>query len=333
MTFRQWLPCLLSLGLSAAASAQAPPAGPPPAAPPIYGERQYPNGITGLMDVTYQTVRGARPLKLDLYYAAADQRARPAVIYVHGGGWAAGQPRAQVLASWGSFDKVLASVAARGYVTLGISYRLSGEARFPAQIHDVKAAVRWVRANAARYHIDPARIAIWGESAGGQLATLAGTSCGVKELEGSSGNLEQSSCVQAVVSWYSITDISTIEAQAGPGHTPAHGAPDGALSAYLGCTLASCDPAVVRQASPVAFASADDPPFLIMHGDADTTVPPEQSRELHEALRAKGVSSQLIMIPGVSHIWRGATDAQGTEIMTAVQKFLDEKLGVTPPKN
>jgi acetyl esterase/lipase len=144
----------------------------------------FPDGVTGFPDIPYQTLPGYRPLKLDLFlppksFAAAGPR--PLIVYVHGGGWMAGGPRRS--AAYTDWPKVLASLAARGYVVASVSYRFSREAPFPAAIQDVKAGIRWLRARAATYNIDPKRAAIWGQSAGGHLAALAGVSCNVAALE------------------------------------------------------------------------------------------------------------------------------------------------------
>jgi acetyl esterase/lipase len=291
-------------------------------------EKSYPAGITGLMDVTYQSLQGFRPLTLDLYYAAADQRPRPAVIWIHGGGWQGGDARSLAMQAWGSMDQLLARLAARGYVTVGVSYRLSGEVKFPAQIQDVKAAVRWLRANAQKYHIDPQRIAAWGESAGGQLASLLGTSCGVSELEGNTGNTGQSSCVQAVIDWYGPIDFLQQPANQGAAGT----VPSSPEAALLGCALARCAPELVRLSNATSFLDAGDPPFLVMHGDADTAVPMSQSRKFVDALQAKGVRAQLEIIPGANHVWMGASAAQADGILKTVFDFLDRSFGVTPPR-
>ncbi len=200
---------ILVLGLFAMAALpvwaqNGPPGAPNPAAAPkldlaTQAHLSYPGDVTGYMDVTYSVVRGYRPLKLDLYVPASGA-ARPAVVWIHGGGWAGGSPRA-ALGPYPDWRVVLASLAARGYVVVGATYRFSGEAKFPAAIEDIKASVRWLRTNAAAIGVDPNRIGVWGESAGGQLASLLGTSCGAVELEGVK-DPPVSSCVQAVADWY-----------------------------------------------------------------------------------------------------------------------------------
>jgi acetyl esterase/lipase len=228
------------------------------------------------------------------------------------------------------WPQVLAGLAARGYVVAGVSYRLSGEARFPAAILDVKASVRWLRANAAAFGADPKRIIVWGGSAGGQLAALLGTSCNVPELEGKPVHgAEVSSCVQGVVDFYGPTDLLQMDAQALPGSASHEGA-SSAESLYLGCALRQCPPEQLRLSNPINFVDSSDPPFLVMHGDADTAVPPKQSQELYDALKAAGVPAQLQFVPGVNHVFIGATDEQGKMILDRVFAFLDAVTGTKP---
>jgi acetyl esterase/lipase len=326
--------------VAATASAQPPgaPQGPPsaPAAPDpaTAPHRDFPGGVIALTDVTFATNRGFRPLKLDLYLNPARTPPKPLVIWVHGGGWSAGDQRGGGIAApaYQNWPRVLAALTARGYVAAAITYRLSGEAKFPAAIYDVKAAVRWLRANAATYGIDPNRVVIWGGSAGGQLAALLGTSCQVAELEGKPvRGAEVSSCVQGVVDFYGPTDLAQMDIQAPPGPNAAgHNAPTSAESVYLGCALPACPPNQLRLANPIAFVDPSDPPFLIMHGDADTAVPPKQSQILYDALKAKGVKAELVFVPGVNHIFAGATDAQGKMILDKVFAFLDQTTGTKP---
>jgi acetyl esterase/lipase len=290
---------------------------------------QYSGGVEGQFDVTYASIDGYRPLKLDLYYARENKTPKPAILWLHGGGWALGNPRGGS-SLWGEWDQVLARLSARGYVTVGVSYRLSGEARFPAAIQDIKAAIRWLRANSAAYGIDPKRIAVWGSSAGGHLAALTGTSCGVRELEGQGGNADQPSCVQAVVDWYGPTDFSLLDSQAAANSRIRHNDPGSPESRFLGCELMKCAPTLVQSANPIAYVSAEDPPFLIMHGDADTAVPLKQSQILYDALRTKGVSVDLEVTPGVNHGFDGASSSQAKSILSKVFAFFDKTLGVHP---
>ncbi|HEU4537402.1 MAG TPA: alpha/beta hydrolase [Polyangiaceae bacterium] len=246
---------------------------------------------TKTSDVAYAALHPAQ--KLDLYVPDG-AGPFPLIVWVHGGGWQTG-------------DKAptpAAAQAKRGYVVASVNYRLSGDAIFPAQIHDVKAAVRWLRANAAAYKIDRARVAAWGPSAGGHLVALLGTSGGVAAMEDLSlGNPGESSRVQAVVDFFGPTDFSKRRdgiPEACGGELEHDDDATSPSSALLGCPLNGC-PEAVQAANPLAYVTADDPPFSIMHGDSDCTVVPSQSQILADALRASGVPAALEFLPGAVH--------------------------------
>ena len=173
-----------------------------------------------------------------------------------------------------------------GYAIVSINYRMSGEAIFPANINDVKAAIRWVKANAAKYKFSPKRIALWGGSAGGNLAALAGTSGDVKELEDMSmGNANQSSRVMAVVDWFGPTNFLLMYEQV---KETGNGKPDKSeanspLSKVLGQKITEI-PEKVKMANPESYITSDDPPFLIEHGTKDQIVPTQQSVMFYEKL-------------------------------------------------
>ena len=173
-----------------------------------------------------------------------------------------------------------------------INYRLSQHAVFPAQIEDCKAAIRWLRANAAKYHLDPDHIGVWGASAGGHLVALLGTTGGVKELEGTGGNLDQSSRVQCVVDWFGPTDMATMGRQADKPGTP--------VAQLIGGPVQE-NQEKARKASPLTYVSKDSAPFLIMHGDKDNMVPLQQSEVLAEALKKAGVEVKLQVVKGNGH--------------------------------
>ena len=300
-----------------------------------YPERKipFPGRVISYPDVTYSSVPGYRPLKLDLYVPAT-RGPHPLVIYVHGGGWVGGQPR--LAGTIVDFPSTLAAIAARGYTVASVSYRLSGEARFPAAIQDVKTSIRWLRANAAKYAIDPERALIWGSSAGGQLAALAGTSCGVADvapqLPANSPLASQSDCVQGVILWYPVTDFETITAQTaalGIAPPPGGGAAGGP-NQYLGCAPAACLP-VARWASPIDYVDAKDPPFLIFHGDIDKTVPVAQSQTFSEALTKAGVKTELVVVPGMDHSFITADGKPSPETnkmaLDKMAVFIDQTIG------
>jgi acetyl esterase/lipase len=209
----------------------------------------------------------------------------------------------------------------RGYAVASINYRLSQHAPFPAQIHDCKAAVRFLRAGAAKYNINPDRIGVWGGSAGGHLAALLGTSGDVKELEGNGESTGVSSRVQAVCDFFGPADLLTLAEQSGPDTTLKHDAPNSPASLLLGGPILEHKDEA-RRASPVSYVTNDDPPFLIVHGDRDNTVPIGQSKELHEALQKGGVDSKFMVIKGAGHDASILTP----ETVRAVLEFFDKHL-------
>ncbi len=241
---------------------------------------------TVLRDLTY-AVQDGRPLTLDLYLPHISGT-RPLVVWVHGGAWYEG-----------SKEHCLAvPLTEHGYAVASINYRLSHEAIFPAQIHDCKGAVRWLRAHAAEYRLDPDRFGAWGDSAGGHLVALLGTSGDVAELEGTvGGNLGQSSRVQAVCDWYGPTDM--LQMSSAPSEID-HDAPDSAEARLFGGPIHEKRD-LVRLANPVTFLCPDAPPFLIVHSDADPIVPLRQSEILADALRAAGVPVTFLTVVGAGH--------------------------------
>ena len=254
----------------------------------------------------------------DLYKPRAATQAPALVVWVHGGGWRSGSKE--------NVNQALRLVC-RGYAVASIDYRLSDEATLPSQAHDVKAAVRNLRANAAALGIDAERIALFGSSAGGHLVSLAGASDGVAALEDLTlGNATTSSRVQAVVDWYGPTDFTRMDAQARAQGCPvsSHGAADSAESQVLGCTVS--DPAcaaAARRANPATYASAGDPPFLIMHGSQDCTVPRAQSTLLFNALRTAGSCAVMRTVNGAAH---GGTPWTSAAVQDEVANFLDDAL-------
>jgi acetyl esterase/lipase len=242
-------------------------------------------------DLVYGEVPGYRPLELDLYLPQAGGPA-PVIVHVHGGGWRRGSRRHPLPALGPDFYDDLAG---RGFAVAAIDYRLSGEARFPAPLDDVRTAVGWVRDHATSYGMDADRVFLWGDSAGGHLALLAGLT---------------SSKVQGVVAWFPVTDLARLPSDvAAAGGAPDPG-PDSREALLLGAP-ASEVPDLARQASPVTHAGAGAPPILLMHGTADNLVPPAQSVRLAEALSAAGAAVELELVPGATHFWNGASDVPG----------------------
>jgi acetyl esterase/lipase len=325
-----------------------------------YPERRitFPGNVVSFADVTFSALTGYRPLTLDLYRPSAASTPLPLVIYVHGGGWQAGHTRhSGAFADW---PAVLASIAARGYVVASIEYRLSGEAPFPAAIQDVKAAMRWLRAHAQQFGIDRQRAVIWGGSAGGQLAALAGTSCGIAALDppgasaaqrpepGAAGSAPastnsaastsssaptrtESDCVQGVIAWYGIFDFAALAfdtpSTGGANATDASAAP----ARYLGCALSACSREVLASASATQYLDRGDAPVLLIHGVNDKTVPLQQSRAYLRALQEKGISAELIELPGVDHSFIGPTpESTRAASLRALEKsleFIDRTVG------
>lgn len=233
---------------------------------------------------------GGRPLTLHLLRTEtpADQPV-PAVVYVHGGAWLGGNKDMGIVP--------LLPFARQGYVCASLEYRLSPEARFPAQIEDVKCAIRFLRNHAVELGIDPARIGAWGPSAGGHLVALLGLAPDLAALEGTGGWAGTSSRVQAVCDWFGPSDFLHI---AGPPSQIDHAAPDAPEARLIGAAITEA-PALAAQASPVTYVSGDAPPFLIMHGDSDQTVPWQQSRLLYDALLTAGTEATFHTLPGAGH--------------------------------
>lgn len=290
---------------------------------------QYPNNVEALFDITYATVTGYRPLLLDLYHVPG-ATPKPAIVFVHGGSFVAGSPRYSSSPVFGEMDGFMAYVASRGYVVAAISYRFAYEAKWPAQLQDVKTAVRWLRANAASYGIDQQHIAVWGESAGGGVASMAGVTCGVAEFEGiEAGNADQSSCVQAAIDWYGVSDMSQLDSQAPANTTLIHNSPDSSQSRVLGCVLHyECPASVVAKANPIAYIDAKDSnvSFLIQHGDDDRAVSWKQGQIFYDALRAKGIPAKFDLIPGGDHYFTGVNKDQAKQILDSLFSFLDGNL-------
>jgi acetyl esterase/lipase len=284
----------------------------------------YPGNVQNFRDIAYAELSGFRPLTLDLYVPPPGGAPKPAVVFIHGGAWR--HLTARDGGTYRDFPATLASVAARGYVVASVNYRLAGEARFPGAVQDVGMAIQWLRTHAADYHIDAARVIAWGSSAGGQIAALIGTACGVKALEPPTPEGAHapppSPCVQGVIDWYGAIDPES------PAPNPKAAARIAAsITAYLGCEPAKCPPGWVKSASPFQYIDRSDPPFLIQHGTADVTVSPDQSRRLYDALRAAGVPAELVLYPNVSHGFAkvpegGPNDAVNQQALEKVFEYL-----------
>lgn len=261
-------------------------------------------GMTFVGDVPFGEADGV-PLLLDLL--APDPRPPdrlPALVWIHGGGWETGDKRG------GFSDTFGPMLAAAGFVFVSVNYRLSDQAIFPAQLHDVKAAVRWVRANAGALGIDPERIGVWGHSAGGHLTALVGTTGDLPELEGESGTPGVSSRVQAAMPLSPATDFRVIP----PGWPYVE--PRRATEKLVGGPLEE-RAELVRMANPSTHAGPGMPPFQIVHGAADGVVPVEQAIALYEALVAAKCDVSLEVLPGADHWF--ASETHGVTTADALQ--------------
>jgi acetyl esterase/lipase len=262
---------------------------------------------------------------------------RPVALFVHGGGWAGGDHN--------NAGGIFQPLRQQGFVVATCTYRLSGQAIFPAQIHDVKGAIRYLRANAGLYNIDPTRVAIGGTSAGGHLAALAGTSADEPALEGTTGgNPEWSSRLQAVVDFFGPTDIILMNPDVTdpPGSVIDHDSSGSPESRLIGFAQAGEGIGVLRanlnnplppfpqkaglaaSVNPITHVSGDDPPFFIAHGDQDTSVPTGQSVRLDNALRDADLRSTFTIAPGYGHGYLGAS------IETLARAFVITELSRCP---
>jgi acetyl esterase/lipase len=277
-------------------------------------------GVARAVDVTVEENitygrGGDTELKLDIARPDGDGPF-PAIVFIHGGGWYQGSRQ--------GYQGQIMKAAKRGYVAATISYRLMkfDEAKretttatpsFPAQIHDAKAAIRWVRANAAKYHVDPNRIGVTGRSAGGHLSLLVGLTDAKSDLEGDGGNPDQSSRVQAVVNVFGPTDMAACHKTSSVAwifRLFMGGTPDETAETY-------------KAASPITYATKDDPPVLTLHGDRDALVPIAQATMLNEKMKAAGTSHRLMIFEGQGHGFGGE---HGERAMTATWDFFDQHL-------
>ena len=262
-----------------------------------------PPGLVAHRDLAY-VPGGHERQKLDLYVPASGEGPFPLIVWIHGGSWTYGSKEGCLPVPW----------ALKGYAVASLNYRLSQDAPFPAQIQDCKAAVRWLRAHAAEYRIDRDRFVAWGDSAGGHLAALLGTTGD----DPGEGPPRESSRVQAVIDWYGRADLSRV-------------CTDPAMAEHaVARLLGGSGPAVTdiaRKASPIAHVSPDDPPFLIMHGDRDATVPVQQSEAFAEALQRAQVPVTLVILSGAGH---GGEEFLRPERVRLIDAFLREYLRPVP---
>jgi len=292
---------------------------PPPAhEAPLPPARPAGGGVRVLAGVPYAALPGARPLELDLYLPPAGPA--PLVVFLHGGGWRLGSRRALGPAYAGASPHPFEVMAQAGIAVASVDYRLSGEAVWPAQLHDAKAALRWVRRRAAELDVDPGRIAAWGESAGGHLAELLGLSAGDPALEGDVGVTGESSAVSAVAAWYAPSDVRRVATDTGADPD----APDSREAQLLGGPVPTL-PEPAARASPISHVAPAAPPFLLLHGRADRFVPSVQSERLHDALRDAGAEVELHEYDGADHMWLGSP-AAAEDALARTIAFLTDRL-------
>lgn len=230
----------------------------------------------------------------------------PAIVCIHGGGFRAGKRQ--------GYDPLIRRLAQRGYVALTVSYRLAPKYPFPAAVHDTKAAVRWLRANARKYHVDPNRVGTTGGSAGGHLAQFLGVTAGVKEFEGDGGHPEQSSAVTCVVNYYGPSDFTQSYGKSVDAHE--------VLPLFLGGNLEQARQRHIVS-SPLYWVTPHAAPTLFVHGTKDNYVAFEQAQWIHDRMKAAGVEVELLALEGAGHGFRGE-DAQKAE--TAMIAFFDRHL-------
>ncbi|MCB1019092.1 MAG: alpha/beta hydrolase fold domain-containing protein [Acidobacteria bacterium] len=294
---RTVIPMLLLAAAGLVAQTQRPKPQPPP-------------DVVVQSDIEYSNVGGR--MQMDVVMPRSGDGPFPAVVCIHGGGFRAGTRQA--------FLPIAYYLAQRGYVAATVTYRLSPMAQFPAPVEDVKAAVRFLRANAGRFHLDPDRIGATGGSAGGHLALMLGLTGGVEEFEGSGLNQDVSSRVQSVVNFYGPTDFT---ASYEPGKSV-----DAAevLPMFLGGALEHNRAEHIR-ASPLNWVTPDDAPTLTLHGSKDNYVAHEHGVWLTERLEAAGVVAELDTIEGAGHGFKGADQERAYAAMAA---WFDKTLAPKP---
>ncbi|HSK47238.1 MAG TPA: alpha/beta hydrolase [Coriobacteriia bacterium] len=266
-------------------------------------------------DVSYSDTSSRN--QLNLYLPTTGEGPFPVIVYIHPGGYVIGDKDLEI-------PELREAARARGYAVASVGYRLVDEAGFPAQIQDVKAGIRWLRANAQEYALDESRVAVWGVSAGGHLAALAATSDGVAQFENEAlGNPEQSSSVQAAVDWFGPANFVTL-ARYLDAQRRQTGLPRLQLDPITRQITAS--PNLAKAANPASHADPTDPPILIQHGDRDDVVPLSQSQELAAEMKRKMGAEKVTF-----RVERGEGHATAffvsTENIERILDWLDEALG------
>jgi acetyl esterase/lipase len=324
----RWMLTLASAGAAIASTvlAQVPP-GPPRSGPvPVPGVPQGPPPTRADIEYAAPEPRTSNGHKLDLYLPAAETGPVPVVIWTSGSAWMADTGKRGA-------GRLAERLNPAGYAVAGVSIRSSSQVRFPGQLHDIKAAIRWLRANAASYELDPDHVGIMGDSSGGWTAAMAALTGDVADLEGSVGTTGVSSAVQAAIAFYPPTDFLTMDAWGlqrcdGPRCHDAEGSPESRL---LGCAVQTC-PDKVLAANPARYVSPGDPPIMILHGDSDALVPHNQGERLYMALNKACRDAVFISLPRAPHgNWTGFLSDDALREAATIRSTAAEGCRVTNP--
>lgn len=276
------------------------------------GAPRLAEGVKKVADLDYAGSGNPRQA-LDLYLPEkrSGEGLLPVIVFIHGGGWQGGDKN-------GGGARIAPYVATGKFAGASIGYRLSSEAQWPSQIHDCKAAIRWLKAHAKEYQLDPGRIAVWGTSAGGHLVAMLGVSDGVKELEGEIGaHLDQTGKVSCVVDFFGPTEMLRMGSEPGGER---HNAPDSPESKLIGGPVLE-NPDKAKSASPIEHVTAGDAPHLIVHGSKDPTVPYSQSVDYEKRLESVGVPAIFLTVEGAGH-----GQGFGKSVSDMVTAFLEKQL-------
>jgi len=273
--------------------------------------RPLPEGVQAFRNLPYADTDNPRQT-IDLFLPKGRKKdaSLPMIVYIHGGGWKNGSKESVT-------GKLAPYLKTGSFAVAAINYRLSGESIWPSQIHDCKAAIRWLKGNAKKYGIDANRLAVWGNSAGGHLVAMIGVSGDIESLEGKLGkHLGEDSRVNCVVDFCGPTHLLSM------GKFPSridHDSPNSPESQLIGGAIQE-NKKSANNASPITYVTMDDAPILIVHGTDDPLVPFNQAVIFHSALRKAGVKSEFLAMEGMGH-WLG-----GTEVDSRVRKFLESQL-------
>lgn len=281
------------------------PQAPPPADPTDLVAATA-GGVRRYNEVIYAQVMGYRPLCLDLLIPDGSPSLPPIVVVIHGGGWSMGR-RGLDQAFPVNFAMLAQRLLDGGFAVASADYRLTGEAIWPAQIQDLRAAVRWLRTAGPVLGFDASRLGVIGESAGGHLSLMLGTNASNPSFDNEDGVRAGSVDVQAAVAWYPPTDLFRLESQRLPESPADHSSADAPESLLIGAAVED-HRELADSASPITYVSAASAPTLLIHGDHDVVVPFEQSVSFESAMQRVGASARLLAVHGADHCFLGADD-------------------------